>query len=262
MTTDAPGGTVTPATDPPETAPPTTAPLAIGAGAPVPSLPATTSRPARILVVGDSTASAMGEGLVEWAGAHPDLAQVSIQWAPGCGFIRAGTEEFEVPSYRTACEDVRADLPEVLASVQPDVVVLMVTIGDTEARTLDDGGELLRPGSDGFTRLIDAEYDRFLVELVAVGVDHIAWVVPPTPDTDDHVLAPNLDVPERWTTLRAAVERMAANHPDVVTVVDLDAWEAAQAESGRADGLHYSVDAATRLADTLLAPSLVELALS
>jgi hypothetical protein len=262
VTTDAPGGTVTPATDPPATAPPSTAPLVIGAGAPVPSLPATTSRPARILVVGDSTASAMGEGLVEWAGAHPDLAQVSIQWAPGCGFIRLGTEEFEVPSYRVACEDVRADLPEVLASVQPDVVLLMVTIGDTEARTLDDGGELLRPGSDGFTRLIDGEYDRFLVELVAAGVDHIAWVVPPTPDTDDHLLAPNLDVPERWTTLRAAVERMAANHPNVVTVVDLDAWEAAQAESGRADGLHYSVDAATRLADTMLAPSLVELALS
>jgi hypothetical protein len=215
-----------------------------------------------MLVVGDSTASAMGEGLVQWASAHPELAQVSIQWAPGCGFIRVGAEEFEVPSYRVACEDVRADLPDVLQSVQPDVVVLMVTIGDTEARQLDDGGELLRPGTPAFTELIDAEYDRFLVELLAVGVEHIAWVVPPTPETDEHILAPNLDDPQRWSTLRAAVERMAANHPDVVSVVDLEAWESAQPEPGRPDGLHYSVDAATRLADTLLAPSLVHLALS
>jgi hypothetical protein len=232
-----------------------------GAGAPVPPLPETVSRPARILIVGDSTASAMGEGLVRWAGDHPDLAQVSIDWSPGCGFVGVGEEEFDNADFRAACATLREDLPGELEDLQPDVVVLMVTIGDTEARSLEAGGELLRPGDERFAELLAAEYQRFLVELVSNGVDRIAWIVPPTPDTGQHVLAPNLDNPLRWSTLRTAVEGVAAAHPDIVTVVDLDTWEDAQATSGRPDGLHFSEDAATALADSMLAPTLIDLAL-
>jgi lysophospholipase L1-like esterase len=203
----------------------------------------------------------MAEGLVQWAGSHPHLAQVTVTWGPGCGFIRGGRAEFEVPSYRAACDDMLTGLPDVLLSRQPDIVVLMVTIGDTEARRLTDDGELLRPGDTRFTGLIDAQYDAFFETLLAGGVERVAWVVPPTPDTELHVLAPHLGDPARWSTLRAAVERMAAGHPDVVNPIDLEGWEAAQAESSRPDGLHFSVDAARRLADTMLAPTLVDLAL-
>ncbi len=233
-----------------------------GAGAPVPALPATMSRPARIFVLGDSTASALGEGLVRWAGAHPAYAQVSIQWAPGCGFIRRGTEEFEVPGYRASCDDLRRGLADQLAALQPDVVVLMVTIGDTEARALEPGGPLLRPGEEAFSALIAEEYEHFVAELRAAGVEHVAWIVPPTPDTEHHELAPNLANPARWTTLRTVIGDVAAAHPDLVTMIDLDTWEARQPESGRPDGLHYSAEAATAVAGSFLAPTLIDLALT
>jgi peptidoglycan/LPS O-acetylase OafA/YrhL len=227
----------------------------------VPTLPATMSRPARILVVGDSTASAMGEGLVQWAGAHPAHAQVTIRWAPGCGFIRTGIEEFEHAPYRAACDDIRRNLAADLAALQPDVVVLMVTIADTEARTLEPGAALVRPGDAPFDEVIAVEYERFLVELLANGVQHVAWVVPPTPDTDDHELAPNLADPLRWSTLRRTIEQLGATHPSVLTVIDLEAWEAARPRSGRPDGLHFSAAAASELAATYLAPTLIDLAL-
>jgi lysophospholipase L1-like esterase len=227
----------------------------------VPALPATMSRPARILVVGDSTASAMGEGLVQWAGAHPTHAQVTIRWAPGCGFIRTGTEEFEHAPYRAACDDIRSGLAADLAALQPDVVVLMVTIADTEGRTLEPGTALVRPGDARFDEVIALEYERFLVELLANGVDRVAWIVPPTPDTDDHELAPNLADPLRWSTLRRTIEQLGATHPSVLTVIDLDAWEAAQPRSGRPDGLHFSAPAASELAASYLAPTLIDLAL-
>jgi hypothetical protein len=44
-------------------------------------------------------------------------------------------------------------------------------------------------------------------------------------------------------------------------VIDLDAWEAAQPRSGRPDGLHFSAPAASELADSYLAPTLIDLAL-
>lgn len=236
-------------------------PPVAGAGAPVPTLPASMSRPARIFVLGDSTASAMGEGLVRWAADHPDYAQVTIHWAPGCGFVGAGTEEFEIAAYRASCDELRAGLAAQLTALQPDVVVLMVTIGDTEARALEPGTELLRPGDDGFATLIAQEYERFVGELRAADVGRVAWIVPPTPDTERHELAPNLNNPARWSTLRRVIEDVADAHPDLVTVIDLDAWEARQPESGRPDGLHFSASAATALADSLLAPTLIELAL-
>ena len=44
----------------------------------------------RVLLVGDSTAEALGVGLVGWAGANPTLADVRLAVSPGCGFVRGG----------------------------------------------------------------------------------------------------------------------------------------------------------------------------
>ncbi len=54
--------------------------------APLPAL----ARPVRIVVIGDSTAKAFGTGLVNWAAEHPELAQVEVVAAPGCGFLVGG----------------------------------------------------------------------------------------------------------------------------------------------------------------------------
>jgi hypothetical protein len=68
----------TPAATPPD--------AAVTTLAPIPEL----SRPVRIIVAGDSTAEATGGGLVAWAAANPDLAQVEIVAELGCGFVRGG----------------------------------------------------------------------------------------------------------------------------------------------------------------------------
>ena len=47
-------------------------------------------RPVRILVAGDSTAEATGNGLIAWAAANPQLAQVSLVVQEGCGFVPGG----------------------------------------------------------------------------------------------------------------------------------------------------------------------------
>ena len=56
---------------------------------PIPEL----SRPVRIIVAGDSTAVATGNGLLAWAAANPQLAQVEIVAELGCGFVRGGERD-------------------------------------------------------------------------------------------------------------------------------------------------------------------------
>ena len=244
---------------------PTTAEPAPATTATVPaavaSLPADLTRPVRILVVGDSTASATGEGLVAWAAQHPDLAQVTIRWGPACGFIRVGTAEHEVPEFRDACDEMWAGFPKDIATLQPDVVMLMATVGDSEDRRLDDG-TLLRPGESAFAWMIRAEYQRALDDLVAAGARRVLWAIPPAPDTVGHVLTASLASPQRWTTLRSAIEATVGANAGVATTVDVAAWVAAHNSGTRPDGLHLSTEAATVLANELLAPTLIALALS
>jgi hypothetical protein len=108
-----------------------------------------------------------------------------------------------------------------------------------------------------------ADYVAFVDRLVAAGVPRVAWVVPPEPLIPRSGEPAELDDPARWATLRLAIEHVRARRPDVVTVVDLARWEARHpADDRRPDGLHYSVEAATAIADEFLAPRLIAAALS
>src|SRR5690606_35090581 len=80
-----PAPTAAPSTVPLSTVPPSTVP-ATTTEPPLPDL----ARPVRIVVAGDSTARATGTGLIEWAAAHPELAQVEVVGVPGCGFLTGG----------------------------------------------------------------------------------------------------------------------------------------------------------------------------
>ncbi|MDQ3468988.1 MAG: hypothetical protein M3487_04350, partial [Actinomycetota bacterium] len=68
--------------------------------------------------------------------------------------------------------------------------------------------------------------------------------------------------PARWTVLRAAIEATVAAHADVAATVDVAAWVEQRSTDVRPDGLHLSTEAATALAEELLAPTLVDLAVS
>ena len=228
----------------------------------VPSLPTTLSRPVRILVFGDSTAAATGAGLVAWAADHPRLARVTVEWAPGCGFLRSGMVENRTPEFEQQCAARHRDLPADLARVRPDVVVLMSTRGDLDDRTWDADEGVLTPLDPRYEDRMVAAYHAFVGELEAAGVASVAWVVPPPPaipwDGEFEVLRD----PKRNAVMRRAIEAAAAADPDHVQAVDLATWDAAQPGSHRPDGLHYSREFARVAADRFLAPTLIAVALS
>jgi len=232
----------------------------------VPPLPTGLSRPVRIMVVGDSTAWATGDGMVDWAADHADIARVAVQAAPGCGFIRGGLVPTDADdSFRGACEDFRDDrIPSSLRSLHPDVVVGMVTFRDLTDRVWDDAEGPLGPSDERFyARLVD-DYDVATQEFLSGGASDVLWVLAPIPD----VLPPNegwvqaLD-PARYERYAAALHEVAARHPGQAGVVDLAAWLAAQpALPERPDGLHWSLDAASAIATDFLGPIVTTAAVS
>jgi hypothetical protein len=224
--------------------------------------PAKPSRPVRILVVGDSTASATGQGLAAWAAANDDLALVSVRWAPAYGFLRHGERPELDAEFAAMSEQLDRGLPDEIVRLRPDVVVLMSTIGDVDDRVFDDVG-VLAPASAEFRAYMAADYVAFVDRLVAAGVPRVAWVVPPEPLVPWSGELAKLADPARWAALRQAIEHAGARRPEVVKVVDLARWEARHpADDRRPDGLHYSVEAATAIAGEVLAPQLIAAALS
>jgi peptidoglycan/LPS O-acetylase OafA/YrhL len=226
------------------------------------AVPAKPSRPVRILVVGDSTASATGQGLVAWAAEHDDLALVTVRWAPAFGFLRHGERPGLDAEFAATNEELDLGLHDELVRLRPDIVVLMSTIADVADRVFDDVGALA-PMSNEFRARMAADYVAFVDRLVAAGVPRVAWVVPPEPLVAWSGELAELADPARWATLRQAIEHAHARRPDIVTVVDLAGWEAGHpADDRRPDGLHYSVDAAAAVATEFLAPRLLAAALS
>ena len=156
-----PPTSIAPATVPPPTSgPPTTATTATTA--PAASTTSTTSttteaplpvlsRPVRIVVAGDSTAEATSAGLIEWAAANPELAQVEVVSARGCGFVTGGErQEGGWKEWPPQCADwIERQLPDRVGELQPDVVMLMVTTWDVVDHRWD--------GSDRLTPL-DAQF--------------------------------------------------------------------------------------------------------
>jgi len=225
------------------------------------------SRPMRVVVAGDSTAEATGFGLAAWAVAHPDLAQVSIDAAEGCGFLRDG--EYDAggwTTYTSRCESwLDDDLPASIASLQPDVVMLMTSSWDVLDRRWDDGPTLTP---------LDPEYrDRLLFDftavtdrLLAAGAAHVVFVREPVPvplwgfggeqaQSD----------PARHAVIAATMDAIAASHAGRVTVVDLATWldtaDLTDDHDARPDGVHWTPDVALRIADEFLGEQLLRAAL-
>ena len=82
-----------------------------------------------MVIVGDSTAEALGVGLAGWAGAHPTLADVRLAVSPGCGFVRGGeiATDGDVPFGERCDEILDRVLPDTLLEFRPEVVMLLST---------------------------------------------------------------------------------------------------------------------------------------
>ncbi|HWL42884.1 MAG TPA: acyltransferase family protein [Ilumatobacter sp.] len=253
-------GTTEPAGPAPTVPPGTTEPPATT----VPPLPAL-ARPLRVLVVGDSTARALGTGVVTWAAAHPELAQAEVVAAPGCGFVESGErrigDSIEPP---VGCQGwVAAQvLPEV-AALKPDVVVAMVSSWDIVDRRWE-GEAMLTPADPEFAAHVRADYTRFVDEVLAAGAGGLAFVRHPVPNVwwlDDFT---GQSDPARHELIYDLYAELSAERPQV-RVVDLAGWMAAGRldvdEAVRPDGIHLTPEAAERVTADVLGDELVRVAL-
>jgi peptidoglycan/LPS O-acetylase OafA/YrhL len=265
-------GSVAPlVTAPPSTAPATSSPATL----PVTTLPASTTtstvlppRPVRIVVVGDSTAEATGAGVVAWAAANPQFAQVELVTGAGCGLVLGGYQDlaFGFRDVDATCGPYVNDVvPKKVAQLHPDLVMILTTVWDVLDRQLTKDGPVLSPTDPALADAIHASLGAFTDQLLALGVPRIAWVQEPVPLHTPTAADDQQADPARHAALHAVITRIAAERP-AVRVIDLADWVAAQSygtdATARPDNVHWTTAVATEIADQFLGQALVRAALS
>lgn len=229
---------------------------------PIPEL----ARPVRIVVAGDSTADATGAGLVAWAADRPDLARVEVVAAPGCGIMRGGERlvgDWE-PVPPTCEEWLSTQLPERVAELSPDVVVLMSTSWDLLERRWD-GVTALDPFDAEFVERLDADVALLTDSLLAAGAGSVAWIRPPIPNIWWMSRGGGQEDPTWHAVTNAAYDRVSTERPGEVSVIALDDWIVEQGldddETVRPDGVHWDPAAAERIAEEYLGERVVRVAI-
>ncbi len=225
-----------------------------------------TNRPVRILVLGDSTAKATGGGLARWAAANPDVAQVTIAGQAGCGFVQGGTRVFPQGDQEISPEcDQYVDevLAQQVTELQPDVVVFQTTAWDVINQRFPGTGPEA-PTDPEYRRRIEAGLAKATDAVLGAGAPQVVWIAEPTVNPIWNPVHSPQEEPERHAVLHDTMAGLAAEHPDQVAVADLAWWvdDAGLAEDHptRPDGVHFSPEAAERVATDWLGPLLVNAA--
>jgi len=226
-------------------------------------------RPVRIVVIGDSTAEAVGAGLVAWAAANPEMAQVEVVAGPGCGLSMGGYLVFDgLPERDVSAECgpyIEGIVPERVAALQPDVVMLITTTWDVADRRVVAGGEVLASNHPDALEQIRSSFQALTDNLLALGVPRVVWATEPLPIVG--MLGPSDrqgDV-TRHEALYGLMRDMAAANP-AVRVAELAAWVDDNGLAidipSRPDAVHWTAEASLRIATEFLGPTLVREALT
>jgi peptidoglycan/LPS O-acetylase OafA/YrhL len=231
--------------------------------APIPEL----TRPVRIIVAGDSTAMATGAGMVAWAAANPDLAQVEIVAEPGCGFVRGGeVMVLEWTPVGDRCDEwLDQTLPSRVEALGPDVVMMMTTSWDVLDRRWPETGEVL-PTDPAYRERIVRDLADVSDRLAAGGSQKVVWVREPIPNVYWWGSGQAQEDPVRHAEIYAAMDAAAESSDGRVVVVELPGWLREQGldvdQDARPDGVHWSPEASLRIADEYLAEQLIRVALA
>jgi peptidoglycan/LPS O-acetylase OafA/YrhL len=231
--------------------------------APIPEL----TRPVRIIVAGDSTAMATGAGMVAWAAANPDLAQVEIVAEPGCGFVRGGeVMVLEWTPVGDRCDEwLDQTLPSRVEALAPDVVMMMTTSWDVLDRRWPETGEVL-PTDPAYRERIVRDLADVSDRLAAGGSQKVVWVREPIPNVYWWGSGQAQEDPVRHAEIYAAMDAAAESSDGRVVVVELPGWLREQGldvdQDARPDGVHWSPEASLRIADEYLAEQLIRVALA
>ena len=223
----------------------------VEAGVPIDGL----SRPARVMIVGDSTAFSTAEGVIQWAAEHPDVMQAAASAAVGCGLNATGLLRDD--GYREACDAVRDGIVPKVERLRPDAVVAMVTFRDMEDRMWDPAEGVLTPTDERFRRHLLDGYEVITQHMLDAGAGVVIWVIPPTsalPAVGD--LAPMLES-DRIDAYRRVIRALPLSFPGYVVVADMASWIDGQDRvPERFDGLHWTLDGSVRVTDEFLAPTI------
>jgi peptidoglycan/LPS O-acetylase OafA/YrhL len=225
------------------------------------------TRPVRVVLAGDSTAAALGTGLVSAAAARPDQLQVALATTDGCGLMTTGEYLINgtwTPVPRNCIDLVEQQIPGTIASVVPDVAVFMVTGWDVSTRRWGPGPARLPAEPEFQARLIEA-YGQITARALAEGAGSVIWVRHPVPNSFWASLRPVQDQPEQQAAAHRAMNAAADLHPGRVGVVDLAGWMElvgiSRDRTVRPDGIHLAPEASLRVAEEFLGPWILSAAL-
>jgi lysophospholipase L1-like esterase len=217
-----------------------------------------------VLVLGDSTAVALSDGMFAWSQAHPGAMQVASLAHIGCGLVRNSVAAGDTGgAFQHACDrTLGVDLPTLLGSQPPDLVVVLVTLPDAVPRVWSSTEGAVPAHDPRYAARMLADYRALASWLLGAGVHHIAWLMPAYPTPHWMGAGTNLLTAGDFAALGRTVQQMAVDHPGDVTEVRFDDWMAANDTNGmlRADGLHLSPDGAVAVMDRYLGDLLVRIA--
>jgi peptidoglycan/LPS O-acetylase OafA/YrhL len=227
-----------------------------------PRLALAPGEPPRVLLVGDSAALTLGNGLERWAGENGSM-KVWNAGKLGCSVGRGGLLQY-VGQIRTTydyCDWSTTFVPDV-AGIQPHVVVALFGTWDVVDRQLPDDPEWRTFGDPIYDAYLRSEISSAMDTLTTGGAE-LVWLTHPyiRVGVTEGLPGPFPEEdPDRMDRLNSMVRQIAASKQRV-KVVDLVAHMKTLPEgdldlTDRPDGIHWSRNASYVLApwlgDTLL----------
>ena len=218
-------------------------------------------RPARVLVLGDSVALTLSDGL-EREQASSQLA-VWDQSVLGCGLVAADAKLFQGKwvDQGSECGDWRDRWQSDVDTFNPDIVLVLSGAWDTY--DMNVGGQALEFGTPKAGDYTLTELNRAVRVLSSKGAT-VVLLTTPYPEKRDLAVdgRTNRVDPARVDELNALYRKVAEQRPDDATVVDLNGYlndmgnpDAIDGVDLRIDDLHFTPDGSDIIAEWL-APQL------
>jgi peptidoglycan/LPS O-acetylase OafA/YrhL len=228
----------------------------------------TPSRPVRMLVIGDSTALATAVGLTNWADEHPELAQVEVQGFGGCGLMNDGERLFKgewLPKSDGCTELFDVKVPARVRDGGFDIVVVISSFWEVTDHRLAPDQPPMSIADAAYRDQMLWRYTAYNQTLIDAGAPRIAWVFHPETDYAWDLADEPADDPARYTAFYDVQQRAADPFPGVVSTVDFAAWSDARGlttdHAARLDGVHWTPEVATAIAEQWLGNEIVQRAL-
>lgn len=216
-------------------------------------------RPLRVVTAGDSTAGSLATGLIQWAVEHDGDLQIKDLHFGGCGVMIGGDRYFnEWSPVSPGCDDlIKNKVPAEITKLRPDVVVISVGVWDLMDHRWD--GVVYTPFDQTFADHLLFDYTVAVNSALDAGARSVALVINP-PTQTNWGGGEVSDDPARQRVLKDVIEVIASNKSDRVRAVDLwsfvDSQNLGDDRDARPDGVHWTADSSTLIADEFLVEEL------